>query len=156
MLFWLSLLLFILLHSFSSIIIVFLCVFYVLLLLFFLPQLLLLLLLLLFSRLFLAYGLKNPAARKSASLKFIEPALTLEPTQNILKPFHRGSLPMIQINRNVPSALISYPFHLGGFKLRFLEMEQTIEGLSLVISYFNSALPTNDLMKKSPEFLQLE
>ena len=86
----------------------------------------------------------------------MEPVPTLEPAQNILKPFHRGSLPRIKINRNMPSALLQLPSHLGRFKLRSLEMEQTIEGLSLVMSYFNSTLPTNDWMKQSPECLQLQ
>ena len=79
------------------------------------------------------------------------PALKLEPAQNILKPFYRRLLPRIKINRNIHSALVPFPFYMGGFKLRSLEMEQIIEGFSLMISYFNSTLPTNDLMKKSIE-----
>ena len=35
-------------------------------------------------------------------------------------------------------------------------MEQIIEGFSIVISYFNSTLPTSDLMKQSLECMQLE
>ena len=35
-------------------------------------------------------------------------------------------------------------------------MDQTIEGFSLMISYFNSTLSTNDLMKQSLYCMQLE
>ena len=90
------------------------------------------------------------------SLKFMAPALMLEPEQNILKPFYRRLLPRININRNIPFALIPIPFCVGGIKLRSLEMKQIIEGFSIMIIYFNSTLPLNDLMKQSLECLPLE
>jgi len=36
---------------------------------------------------------------------------------------------------------------MGGFNLKVIEIEQLIEVIGLVISYFNSPLPTNDLIK---------
>ena len=45
---------------------------------------------------------------------------------------------------------------MGGFKLHSIEIEQTIEVISFVISYFNSSLPSNDLLKQLLEYMPLE
>ena len=51
---------------------------------------------------------------------------------------------------------IPIPFYMGGFKLRSLEMEQIIEGFSILFSDLKSTLPTSDLMKQSLEYMKLE
>ena len=45
---------------------------------------------------------------------------------------------------------------MGGLQLKSLELEQVIESISLIITYFNSSLLTANLMKYSLEYLQLE
>ena len=84
------------------------------------------------------------------------PTLILDLAQNILQPFYHRLLPRIKVNRNIPIALILLLYYMGGFKLHSIKIEQTIEALSLIISYFNSTLPTNDLLKQSLEYLQLK
>jgi len=84
------------------------------------------------------------------------PALTLPPTSNILHPFYRNLLPRLGINRNIPKELVEIPIYIRGFGMKSLEVEQCIESISLMISYFNSELPTNKLIKHSLELLQLE
>ena len=81
------------------------------------------------------------------SIKYMAPALTLSPTSNILQKFHRNLLLKMKINRNVPLALIPIPSHIGGFNLKTLEMEQCIESINIIISYFNSILPTSKLLQ---------
>ena len=60
------------------------------------------------------------------------------------------------INRNVPQVLTAVPFYIGGFQLKGLEMEQAIKSISILITCFNSPLPTADLIKYSLEYMQLE
>jgi len=90
------------------------------------------------------------------SIKFIAPALTFDPSNDILRNFHYILLLKLGINRNIPKILTSIPFYMGGFQLKALEVEQSIESISLLITYFKSALPTSVLMKYSLEYLQLE
>ena len=44
------------------------------------------------------------------SIKFMAPTLTLDPSDNILRKFHRLLLLKLGINRNIPQILISTPF----------------------------------------------
>ena len=81
------------------------------------------------------------------------PALTLSPTSNILRPFHRNLLLRLGINRNILKELIEIPIYIGGFEMKSLEIEQCVESISLMISCFNSKLPTNKLIKYSLELL---
>ena len=84
------------------------------------------------------------------------PALALQPSSNILQSFYRKLLLKIKVNYNVLLALIPIPSHLGGFNLRTLKIEQYIESIEIVISYFNSCLPTSKLLRQSLEYMQLE
>ena len=90
------------------------------------------------------------------SIKFMAPTLTLAPNDDILRPFHCKLLPQLGVNRNIPKVLIVVLFYMGGFQLKGLELEQTIESISIVIICFNSPLSTVDLMKHSLEYMQLE
>ena len=90
------------------------------------------------------------------SIKYIAPALTLNPQSNILNTFYRKLLLLLQINRNILQALLNVPFFLGEFRLQSLEIEQGIEVIGMIISIFSSNLPMSDLLKQSIEYTQLE
>ena len=62
----------------------------------------------------------------------------------------------MKINWNIPHTLIPIPFHIGGFELKYLEIEQTIELISVFITNFTSNLPTRDLLMQLLEYTQLE
>ena len=83
-------------------------------------------------------------------------ALIFDPNDDIHRFFHCKLLSRLGINRNIPKVLIAVPFYMGGFQLKGLELEQTIESISIVIICFNSPLSTVDLMKHSLEYIQLE
>ena len=52
----------------------------------------------------------------------------------------------MKINYSLLISLISAPFYMGSFQLKVLEDDQTIESISIVISYFVSELPIRDLI----------
>ena len=87
------------------------------------------------------------------SIKFIAPTLTLDPLNNLLQKFYQSLLPRLGINQNIPKVLISIPFYIGGFQLKALEIEQCIESISTIITYFSSPLSTANLLKHSLEYL---
>ena len=76
---------------------------------------------------------------------FMAPALTLFPNHDILHPFHRKLPPLLKINQNILTLLVSIPFYMGGFDLRSLKIEQGIEVLGIIISTYKSTLPTSNL-----------
>jgi len=84
------------------------------------------------------------------------PALTLNPGDNILQKFYQTISPKMKINGNILHTLIPIPFYMGGFQLKSLEMEQTIELISVFITSLTSNLPTKDLLIKSLDYTQLE
>ena len=90
------------------------------------------------------------------SIKFIAPALILDSRNNIMRKFHHNLLPRLGINHNIPQVLTAPPPYMGGFDLKSIEIEQIIESISIVVSYFNLTLPTADLIKYSLEYMQLE
>ena len=84
------------------------------------------------------------------------PALTFLPTSNILRPFHQKLLLKLGINQNIPVELVEITMHIGGFQMKSLESEQSIEYIRLIISCFSSILPTSNLMNHSLEHIQLK
>ena len=72
-------------------------------------------------------------------------ALTLFLNHDILRLFHRKLLPLLKINRNIPTPLVSIPIHMGGFDLQLLKIEHGIEVLGIIISTYKSTLPTSNL-----------
>ena len=84
------------------------------------------------------------------------PALILLPNHDILYPFYRKLLPLLKINRNIPTPLVSISIYMGGFDFQSLEIEKGIESLGIIVLTYESILPTSNLFRQSLEFAQLE
>ena len=83
-------------------------------------------------------------------------ALIFPPTSNILRPFYWKLLLKLGINWNILTELVEISIYMGEFQMKSLEIEQYIESIELIISYFSSILSTSNLMKHSLEHIQLE
>ena len=82
--------------------------------------------------------------------------LTLSPKDNLLRPLHRALLPKIGINRNFPITMIPASPVIGSLGLCSLKLEQDLEQLSLLTTFWPNETLSKPLLTTSLELLQLE
>ena len=89
-------------------------------------------------------------------IKHVDPTLHLSQQSKIIKQFRRILLPCIKVNRNFPCAVIPIALAFGGLGMKIMELENGLESISHLISFWDSATTASNLLRVSLEFLQLK